>query len=100
MKVKWTATARKHLKGVHDYVAADSPAYARRLVDRLTRRTEQLESFPESGGKVLEYDDPMIRELLEGPYRIIYRVRPNRVDVLAVIHSARQLPEDPPPAMS
>jgi plasmid stabilization system protein ParE len=98
MKVKWTATSRKHLKSIHDYIAADSSAYAQRLIDRITRRTEQLKSFPESGGKVLEYDDPSIRELLEGPYRIIYRVRPDRADILAVIHSARLLPEELPPA--
>lgn len=37
-----------------------------------------------------------IREILEGPYRIIYRVHPGRVRILAVVHGARTLPEDPP----
>ncbi len=96
MKVKWTTTARKHLKSIHDYIAADSATYARRLIDRITNRTKQLATFPESGGRVLEYDDPAVREVLEGPYRIIYRVRSDRVDVIAVIHSARQLPDSPP----
>jgi plasmid stabilization system protein ParE len=92
MKVKWTPAAKKHLKGVHDYIAAVRLPM-RRLVDRITWRTQQLASFPESGGKVLEHDDPAIREVLEGSYRIIYRIGKNQVEVLAVIHGARQLPD-------
>lgn len=94
MKVVWTKAALKQLRGIHDYIATDSIGYAKRLADRIIKRTEQLQAFPASGGKVLEYDDPTIRELLEGPYRIIYRLRPDRVDVVAVIHGARQLPSD------
>jgi toxin ParE1/3/4 len=93
-KVGWTDAALTHLRGIRDYIAADSPGYARRLVERVIGRTEQLAAFPFSGGKVLEYDDPMVRELLERPYRIIYRVRAERVDILAVVHSARLLPDD------
>ena len=32
-----------------------------------------------------------IREVLRGNYRIIYRVLPTRVEILAVYHSARLL---------
>lgn len=95
MKVIWTATARKHVASIHDYVAADSVAYARRLVDRIFRRTDLLAKFPESGGKVLEYDDPSIREVIEGSYRIIYGTGNDRVSILAVVHSARRLPDQP-----
>ena len=96
MRVKWSATAKKHLKSIHNYIAADSKTYAQRLVDRITNRTKQLAAFPESGGRVLEYDDPAIREIVEGSYRIIYRIRHDRVDVVAVVHGARQLPDVPP----
>ena len=41
---------------------------------------------------VPEYEAPDIRELIERPYRIIYRVMPDQIDVLAVIHGARLLP--------
>jgi addiction module RelE/StbE family toxin len=96
MRVKWTTTAKKHLHSIHDYIAADSATYARRLIDRITNRTKQLAAFPESGGRVLEYDDPAIRELFEGSYRIIYRVLSDRIDIIAVVHGARQLPDIPP----
>ncbi len=42
------------------------------------------------------YDVDDIREVLEYPYRIIYRVLPDRVDVLAVVHGARRLPASLP----
>ena len=40
-----------------------------------------------------EYDADDIRELIEKPYRIIYRIKPDQIDVLAVIHGARLLPD-------
>jgi plasmid stabilization system protein ParE len=33
-----------------------------------------------------------VREVIEGAYRIIYRILLDRVDVVAVIHGARELP--------
>jgi toxin ParE1/3/4 len=67
--------------------------YAKRTVDKITRRSEQIASNPHSGRKVLEYDAEDIRELIEAPYRIIYRIKPHQIDVLAVIHGARFLPD-------
>ena len=91
MKVHWTNTAEKHLKAIHDYIALNSPTYAKRMVDRLTRRSQQIADFPFSGRRVPEYDMDNIRELIEGAYRIIYRIKSNQVDVLAVIHGAMEV---------
>jgi toxin ParE1/3/4 len=41
---------------------------------------------------VIEYESPDVRELIERPYRIIYRVKADQVDVSAVIHGARLPP--------
>ena len=64
------------------------------MVDRITRRSKQIADFPLSGSIVAEYDRDDIREVIELPYRILYRVPSERIDVLAAIHSARQLPSD------
>jgi toxin ParE1/3/4 len=66
----------------------------RRIVDGITRRSEQIAEQPLSGRKVPEYDAEDIRELIEKPYRIIYRIKPDQIDVLAVIHGARLLPDE------
>lgn len=88
MKVHWTETAEDHLAAVYAYIAKDSQTYALRMVDRLTRRSQQIAESPFSGRRVPEYDMDRIREIIEGPYRIIYHVKPDQIDVLAVIHGA------------
>ncbi len=94
MRVHWTNTAIEHLLSIYEYVAQDSEVYADRLMDRLTRRSQQIETFPRSGRQVPEYDAPDVREVIEGSYRIIYRIKEEQIDVLAVVHSAQELPPD------
>ena len=88
MKVHWTDTAEGHLDALYAYISQDSPEYATRMVDRLTRRSQQIADFPFSGRRVPEYDIDQIREVIEGSYRIIYHIKPDQIDVLAVIHGA------------
>jgi plasmid stabilization system protein ParE len=64
------------------------------MIDRLTKRSEQIAAFPQSGRMVPEYQAPDIREVIERPYRIIYRIKPEQVDILAVMHSAQVLPPE------
>jgi toxin ParE1/3/4 len=54
----------------------------------------QIADLPYSGRKVPEYEADDVRELIEYPYRVIYRIKTAQIDVLAVIHGARQLRED------
>ena len=91
MKVHWTDTAQRHLDAIYHFIAQDSPAYAKRMVDRLTRRSVQIGEFPFSGRSVPEYEMEQIREVIEGPYRIIYYVKTDQIDVLAVLHGARDI---------
>jgi len=94
MIVEWTENAISHLNNVYEYIAQDSTFYAKRTVDKITRRSEQIAVFPFSGRKVPEYNTEDIREIIEYPYRIIYRIKPDVIDIIAVIHSAMLLPED------
>ncbi len=73
-------------------IGQSSPEYAQSVVDRLTRRSQQIGNFPESGRIVPEAERPQIREVLEGPYRIMYHIKPDQVDVIAVIHGSQQTP--------
>lgn len=91
MKVHWTKTAEAHLDAIFAYIAQDSPEYAKRMVDRLTRRSLQIANFPLSGRKVPEYELDQIREVIEGAYRIIYCIKLEQIDILAVIHGAMEI---------
>lgn len=44
-----------------------------------------------SGRKVREYETDNIREMIERPYLIIYRIKPDQIDVLAIVHYAQLL---------
>ena len=96
MRIHWTNRALDHLLAIHEYVAQNSAIYANRLIDRLTRRSEQIGLFPQSGRMVPEYKRSDIREVIERPYRIIYRVKEDQIDILSVVHSAQQLPPQVP----
>ena len=89
MKVHWTDTACGHLDAIHAYISQDSPEYAKRVVDKLTRRSQQIADFPLSGRTVPEYELDQIREIIEYQYRIIYHIKSDQIDVLAVLHGAQ-----------
>ncbi|WP_373051994.1 type II toxin-antitoxin system RelE/ParE family toxin [Thioalkalivibrio sp.] len=95
MRVHWTRSAQKHLDAIYAYIAQDSGVYALRTVDRITARSRQIGTFPWSGRRVPEYDRETVREVFDGPYRIIYQINEAQVDVIAVIHGARDLREPP-----
>ena len=96
MKVRWTRTAIGHLASIYEYIGRDSPRYARRMVDRITSRSRQIAQFPRTGQMVPEYQDPDVREVVEGQYRVIYEVTAQEIHVLAVIHGAQLMPPEPP----
>ena len=95
MIVFWTDRAFDHLLQIREHLNVTSAVYAERAVDRLVSRSEQLAAFPQSGRRVPEYARDDLREVQERPYRMIYRVvGPERLDVLAVVHSHRHLPSE------
>jgi addiction module RelE/StbE family toxin len=91
VRVHWTHTAIAHLLAIYERIAQDSPLYAQRMIDRLTRRSEQIAVFPQSGRMVPEYEAPDLREVIERPYRIIYRIKADQIDILDVVHGAQLL---------
>ena len=54
MRVIWTPLAERHLDDIVRFIAESSPDYALRMVDRLTRSSQQLGRFPDSGRTVPE----------------------------------------------
>lgn len=95
MRVLWTEVALNQLEAIRDYLARTSPDYARRVVERLVSRSGQLTAFPRSGRMVPEYEIDEVRQVIEGSYRLIYLIREEQVEILAVIHTSRKgLPQE------
>ena len=89
--VHWSAAAADHVAAIARFIGRTSPIYAERIVDRLLARAAELQEFPERGRQVPEAKDNQVREVFEGPYRVIYLVQESRVDILAVVHGRQQL---------
>jgi plasmid stabilization system protein ParE len=90
-EVRWTPQAADDLEAVADFIATDSPHYARLFTMDVLAAVERLADFPNSGRVVPELKDPAIREILFGSYRIVYRVKGDLVELLTVYHGARLL---------
>lgn len=97
MKLRWTLQAAQRLEEIKAYVEADRPEAAVRLMDRLVRRAELAARLPNMGRTVRELPHTDFREVVEGRYRIVYRVRHGRVEILTVFEGHRLFPmEDLP----
>jgi plasmid stabilization system protein ParE len=89
----WLPEAAEDLQQIFDFIAQTSPAYAGSMIGRVLDAVENLEQFPGMGHPVTEIriKGVALRELSVPPYRVVYRLRDDRVIILAVVHGARQL---------
>ena len=91
-KVKWSNYALDDMHQIHEFFKRDSLSFANRLLDRLVQKVDLLEKNPRIGRKVPEFEDDIIRELFEGNYRIIYRIKSEiLVEVVRIHHSSKPL---------
>lgn len=83
--------ARQDLIEIWNHVAADDPAAADRLLDRLDAACSSLVEFPYLGPN---RDDirPGLRYLVNGHYLILYRVIAHRIEIVRIVHGRRDLP--------
>ncbi len=93
-QVFWTQTAQQDLRKIITYIAADSETQARTVYSAIKQKANNLQQMPLQGRIVPElsyYGILTYRELISQPWRIIYRIEDNKVWVLAVIDSRRNV---------
>ena len=95
MTVVWTRKAEKQLDQIFDYISLDSTLYAYRTVEKIIEQAESISQHPRKGRKVPEFEREDIREVFHHPYRIIYLIKHDRIEIVSVIHGARLLPGKP-----
>ncbi len=91
LKVKWSPEATEDLESIAEYIARDSEFYARAVVSEILTVSRNICKFPLIGRVVPEIDDEHIRERFIYSYRLVYRIEPKRILVVAVIHGKRLL---------
>jgi toxin ParE1/3/4 len=92
MKVYWTPEARERLLEIQTYISQFSPEAARSVTSRLLQRSRKLAMPPITGRRLPEYPKTDLREVLERPFRLIYRVKEDQIDILTVEHYRQRLP--------
>jgi len=89
VKVIWSPLAEARAIEAVDFIARERPQAAAAWLEGLLERTAALGRFPRRGRVVVEIGLPAYRELLHAPFRVIYRVDPERVVILTLRHSRR-----------
>ena len=92
-EVRWTPQALSDLEATTEFIARDSYHYASLFVLDILAAVQRVERFPKSGRMVPEKNEPKVREIIFGNYRIVYRLRDEIAELLTIHHGAR--PFDP-----
>jgi toxin ParE1/3/4 len=89
--VRYTRQALADLDEAREYVALDRPAAAQAIGQRIRQVISDLTRFPERGrpGRVAGTRELVIPGT---PFLAAYRISSGHVDVLAILHGARQWP--------
>ena len=93
-KVIWTKQVLEDFENLLEYIGTDAPVAARRLGQKLIDHVEVLEKHPHLGNFLPEDETGTYRQILQGNYRIIYRIESNAVYLIALYHAARLLDTD------
>jgi len=94
MRTVWSPLAIDRASEIADYIALDKPSAAKRWIEEIFSKVDQLKSSPQIGRVVPEISDSLFRELIYGNYRIIYRIKIKQISILTIRHGKQILPID------
>jgi toxin ParE1/3/4 len=93
--IRFTAGARKDLRGIHEYISAnDSPKIADEIIRGILRAIQKLHDLPDRGAyppELLAIGSKTWRQLFFKPYRIVYRVSSKTVYVALIADGRRDM---------
>lgn len=88
----WSPESLRDIESVRACISEGSAHYADLVVRRIVAAVERLPTFPESGRIVPERNDPVVREVIVEPYRVVYRYRDSAVEIATIFRSSRSFP--------
>jgi addiction module RelE/StbE family toxin len=92
VSISITESAYADLEDIESYISQDSPAIARKFINKIFDKIDQLYQYPTSGKPVPEISDRSIRELLLNKYRIIYQIADEKnINIVRIVHGSRLL---------
>ena len=90
-QIRWSPRAVSNLEDTCEYIAKDSEYYAALFAKKIISLVKTIPQFPKAGRIVPEYNDENLRERIYKNYRIVYRLKSDVVEVVAICHGAKSL---------
>lgn len=87
-RVRVTRAAEADLTEIWTYIAEDAPAAADKCIDKI-RETIEMLAHNTGAGRSRDDLTPDMRSFRVGQYLIFYRIVSPRLDILRVLHGAR-----------
>ena len=94
--VNVSKSAKNDLREIIKFIEKNNPMNALKVLQKIEDRINSLEKFPERGGYVpelLKHNIKGYRQLIESPWKIIYKIDNKTVNVLIIIDSRRNTQE-------
>ncbi|MEW6367111.1 MAG: type II toxin-antitoxin system RelE/ParE family toxin [Acidobacteriota bacterium] len=87
--VRWSPRAARQFEGILEYIGNDSERYARIFARQVIHVVHAIRLRPMLHRMVPEYGDPDLRERIHRGYGIVYRLKPDAVEIAAICHGSR-----------
>ena len=89
MRLEWSGPALQDLRDAGDYIARENPQAAAKMAARVLEAVEYLLEFPGIGreGRLSDTKELVVTGT---PFIVIYRQRVPTVQIVRVLHHARQ----------
>lgn len=90
ISIRFTRATLDDLAEIHHfYTTAGAPEAGARFVAEIFEHVQRLRKHPDIGRVVPEFGNPMLRELIRAPFRVVYWREKSRVSVIRVWRSER-----------
>ncbi len=90
-KIRWSPKATSDFEDICNYINKDSEYYAVIFAKKINLIVKFIPQFPKSGRIVPEYNDDNLREKIFENYRIVYRIKEDFIEIVAICHGAKLL---------
>jgi toxin ParE1/3/4 len=91
MKPVFSTLSRSDIRLIALHIADDNPSAAARWVDQIEEKCAKLARFPRMG-RVRDELAPGLLSFPVGAYLIFYRIAENHIEIIRVLHAARDIP--------
>ena len=91
VKIRWSQGSVSDLEEICRFISKDSDHYARMFAQRVVSIVEAIPPFPEAGRIVPEYQRQDLRERIYRNYRIVYRIKGDAIEIVAITHGSKPL---------